>query len=113
VQKISESQASEKVKDNELFAQMKLQMVYAHVRYLGFFLSKTIIEKHTFHDKNIKTILLDLIKIVGLKSLSEDCGSVYASGFFSPKGFDNTREALDQLIKKMRPNLVPLVESFA
>lgn len=57
--------------------------------------------------------MIDLTKIVALKSLSEDCGAVYASGYFAPQAFDNIREALDILIRKMRPHLVPLVETIA
>lgn len=63
---------------------MKLNMVNSHVKYLGFYLFKTMIEKHTFKDANIKPILIDLAKIVALKSLSEDCGAVYAAGYFAP-----------------------------
>ena len=92
---------------------MKLNMVHSHVKYLGFHLCKTLLDQHQFKDPNIKPILLDLTKIVALKSLSEDCGAVYASGYLAPQGFDNIREALDLLVRKMRPHLVPLVETFA
>lgn len=36
VQAISESQEPEMIKDNELFAQMKIDMVKAHVNHLSF-----------------------------------------------------------------------------
>lgn len=92
---------------------MKLNMVHAHVKYLGFHLSLTLLKQHQFKDQNIKPILIDLMKILALKSLSEDCGAVYAAGYLAPTGFDSIREALDILIKRMRPHLVPLVETFA
>jgi len=112
-QRVDESKEPSKVKDNETFAQMKLNMVNAHVKYLGFYLCKTLIEKQSFKDPNIKPILDDLTKIVALKSLSEDCGAVYAAGYFAPQGFDSVKEALDILVRKIRPHLVPLVETFA
>ncbi len=50
---------------------------------------------------------------MALKSLIDDSGAVFDAEFFAPSAFSNMRKALDQLIKKMRPHLVPLVESFA
>ena len=38
---VATSEASEKVKDNELFARMKLDMIKAHMEYLGFFLMRS------------------------------------------------------------------------
>lgn len=84
VSKLAASKEPAKVQDNEVFAKLKLNMVNSHVKYLGFYLFKTMIERHTFKDANIKPILIDLAKIVALKSLSEDCGAVYAAGYFAP-----------------------------
>ena len=38
---VATSEASEKVKDNELFARMKLDMIKAHMEYLAFFLMRS------------------------------------------------------------------------
>ena len=50
---------------------------------------------------------------MALKSLIEDCGAVFDAGFFAPSAFQNMKGALDILIKKMRPHLIPIMESFS
>ncbi len=40
-QAISESQEPQKVKDNELFARMKLDMIKAHMEYITIYLFRT------------------------------------------------------------------------
>lgn len=55
----------------------------------------------------------DFAKIFALKSLIDDCGAVFASGYFVPAAFPNMKLALDVLIKRTRPHLIPLIETVA
>ena len=113
VRLIEKSKEPSKIKDNELFAQMKLNMVIAHIKYLAFYLFQTQINRLEIKDTNIKPIITDLAKIYALKSLVDDCGVVFDSGYFAASAHKNLKTALDQLIKKMRPHLIPLAESFS
>jgi len=108
-----ESKEPAKVQDNELFAQMKLNMIKAHIKAIGFFLFLHQIRELNFRDKNIPPLLIDLAKIFCLKSLIEDCGAVFDSGYFAPSASKNMYSALDTLIRKMRPHLIPIMESFS
>ena len=104
------SKATSREKDNELFAQAKMKMVRAHMTYLNFYVYLADIQKQDFKDKRIRPILLDMVKISALKSLMDDCGPVFDSGYFGPSAWKNMQLAFDQLIKKIRPQLVPLGE---
>ena len=57
--------------------------------------------------------MLDLIRIFALKSLVDDCGPVFASGFFVQSALKNMKLALDDVIKRVRPYLIPIIESVA
>jgi hypothetical protein len=81
---MQESSATAKVKDNELFAVSKMKMVRAHMSYLNFYVYRAEVERHDFKDSRIRPILLDLVKISAIKSLMDDCGAVFDSGFFAP-----------------------------
>ena len=63
---------------------MKLNMVRAHMKAIGFFLFIHMIKELNFKDKNIAPLLTDLAKIYALKSLADDCGAVFDSGYFAP-----------------------------
>lgn len=81
---MANSTKSGKEKDNELFAQPKLEMVKAHIKFIGFYLFIDLIKEYKFEDQRIKSILVDLAKIVALKSLIYDSGAAYEAGFFAP-----------------------------
>jgi len=88
-------------------------MVRAHIRAIGFYLFIHMIKEQEFKDKNIPPLLTDLAKIFALKSLSEDCGAVFDSGYFAPQAHKHIKSALDKLISKIRPHLIPIMECFS
>ena len=55
---------------------------------------------------------MDLYKIWALRSLLDDAGSVFEAQYFAPIANKNMKLALDLLIAKVRPHLIPLVESY-
>lgn len=107
---MTDSKAPAMTKDNELFAQQKMKMVRAHMTYLNYFVYRSDVEKHQFTDARIRHILMDLVKICSLRSLLDDPGAVFDSGYFAPSAWKNMNLALDSLIKKIRPQLLPLGE---
>jgi hypothetical protein len=112
VQALGESNLSNKVKDNEKFARMKLDMIKSHIEYVTLHLFRTHVETSSFKDARIKGLLMECFRINAIKSLIDNCGAVYESQFFAPSAFNLMKQALDQLIEKIRPQLIPLVESY-
>jgi hypothetical protein len=112
VKALGESTLPNKVKDNEKFSRMKLDMIRAHIEYLALHLFKTHVQSSAFKDTRIKAVLMECFRINAIKSLIENCGAVYESQFFAPSAFNLMKQALDQLIEKIRPQLIPMVESY-
>ena len=107
---MKDSSATAKAKDNELFAVQKMKMVRAHMTFLNFVVYRADVETQNFRDKRILPILLDLVKISAIKSLMDDCGAVFDCGYFAPSAWKHLQLALDILVKKIRPQLLPLAE---
>lgn len=57
-------------------------------------------------------MLTDLGKVAALHSLMRDCAHCYDSGFFAAGATQKMAKAFDNIVKKLRPQLIPLVESF-
>lgn len=103
VQSMAESKLSNKVKDNEKFARMKLDMIKMHMEYITLHLFKTHVDSSSFKDARIKEHLMTCYRITALKSLMGNCGACYESGFFAAPAASQMSVASDQLIEKMRP----------
>ena len=109
---IQASEEPQRTKDNELFAQAKVNMTRAHFQAISLTLYRNQVESQEFKDSRIKPLLLELAKIYALSTLMEDPAPVYDSGFFGSDASSNMKEALAQLVAAMRPQLLPLVESL-
>ena len=59
----------------------------------------------------IKPILLDLARIAALSYLKESNGPVFDAGYFSAGVTKLINEALEVMVAKVRPQLIPLVEA--
>lgn len=90
---------------------MQIDMVKAHFSYLKVHIYRTCVENHQWKDLRIKPLLLDLGLIGALITLNECLGPVFDSGFFTPSAAKYLNMALDQMLKKIRPQLIPLVEA--
>ena len=64
---ITASVQPDKIKDNELFAQNKLEMIKMHMQYLLFHIFVEETEKQQFKDPRIKPIMEDLAKVHALR----------------------------------------------
>jgi hypothetical protein len=76
-------------------------------------LFKDQVEKADIKDSRVKEILRDVIRLSGLKSLVENCGDIYQSGYFAPQAIKMMKQAMDKLIAKMRPQLIPIIEAVS
>merc|ERR1712151_132296 len=65
-----------------------------------------------FKDGNIREHLQLLPKILALDHLLNGGAVVFDSGFFATGSYAHLQEAMDILIAELRPQMIPLVESF-
>lgn len=110
--KVNESKEHAKVKDNELFARDKLCMAKAHFKYVSILIFSHSVNEMQVKDANIKKALTDLVKISALHELQQDSTSLYACGYFAVEALALQNEAMDVLIKKIRPDMVSLGEAW-
>ncbi len=81
------------------------------MEYTTLYLFRTQLEKTTIKDTRIKPIFMDLYRITALHYLTNDSGALFQSEFFAPIANKHMKVALDKLIEKIRPQLIPLVEA--
>ena len=106
------STASNKEKENDIFALDIGHIVRLHLIYLSFKISKDHLAASTFKDNKIRTHLENGCKIFALKQLILDSRSLYESGFFG-RGTSRLLEAsYQELLRTMRPQMVPFFEGF-
>lgn len=70
------------------------------------------IENQGFKCGGIKKNLTNLLLVFGLTELSKDSAALYESGFFNLGTAPLVLDALKQLMVTIRPQVIPLVESF-
>ena len=78
------SEASEKVKQNELFADDLVRLTKLHLNYCMFKMSLNKIQQTEFKDPKIPGLLRLLVGIYALKELTKDSTMLYETGFFGP-----------------------------
>lgn len=104
------SQEPTKKKDNELFQQAKLEMVKAHMKCLQMRMSRSMIDQYKGSDAKVKYYLELVQKIFALDQLIEDGAAAFDCGFFAPGSLNAMRQAMDELVRELRPQLIPLIE---
>ena len=107
---LSESKASSKTKQNELFAMDVNRMTKAHLIYICYERACKSLMAKKVADQNIKKAFMNLYANFALKQLSLDCVSLYETGFFGPGSNDLLLAAYKQTLIEMRPNVIGLVE---
>ena len=85
-------------------------MVKAHLNYLTF----AIFRERTCNilDQTLRSHLELVARIWATDSLIQDSGPVFDSGFFGKGATQLLRKSLAEAVAKLRPQLVPLAESF-
>lgn len=77
VEAIEKSPEHTKVKDNELFSRMKIDMVRAHNENTCLTIVKHSIETRPMKDQRLRPLLQDLLRIQALTLLNQGAGAVY------------------------------------
>ena len=104
------SKDPQSVKDNETFQQAKITIIKAHLNYLTF----AIFRERTCNipDQILRSHLELIARIWAIESLLQDSGPVFDAGFFGKGATHLLRKSLAEAVAKLRPQLVPLAESF-
>ena len=87
-------------------------MINAHMFYLVFHIFRTRIGDIQFKDPRITEHLTLLCRILALDNLLNGGSVVFDSGFFATGSYANLQQAMSISIKKLRPQMIPLVESI-
>ena len=69
-------------------------------------------QKHEFKDKRIKPMLDLLVKVFTVNVLKQDTESLYESGFFRQGSSRLVNDAFAKLLVELRPQTVPIAETF-
>ena len=89
---------------------MKLDAAKAHMQYLTLHIFRSPSD-YGLKDKKTIEIMDDLYRVYAIRLLIDDCGALYESGFFMKSAHSNLLKSFDVLVARIRPFLVPLVES--
>lgn len=86
-------------------------MAHSHMMYVMFQLFRSKIEE--FKCPNLKSLMQDLAKVIAIHELTNnDSSSVYESGHFAMGTGSSLMEAYKKLLVKLRPQFIPLIESW-
>lgn len=104
---VASTNAPDKTRDNEMVAQQKLPMVYAHFDCITAHIYRERLSNDTkngaIKNANNRALLNLLGKIYMLDSLSKDNGILFSCGYMAPDSFRYIIQALDICIKEVRP----------
>jgi hypothetical protein len=110
---IKSSNLDLKVKLNEKYALHVHRMVKCHIQYVMALFAIEYVDRHKFADKNIRPLLMLLIKVWILKQLQSDTQGLYACGYFSAGAQELVDDSMHKLLVELRPHMIPLAESLA
>lgn len=110
VHAMGNSDAPDKVKINELFADENVRLTKLHLNYCMFKMSLNKINQTKFKDQKLKEILLLLTSIYALKELIKDNTILYETGFFGPGAATLLTQAYNEQLILLRPHIIPLCE---
>ncbi len=110
LKKLSQKGMKKKTAMNDLYAQDILAMSRNHHLYMSYLIYVQDVDKLQPKDKNIKPHLVLLGKIFALKRLLEDSSTLYETGFFTTGAKQAMGAAMEQLLRILRPQMIPLVE---
>lgn len=99
---------------NSLFAVDLVELCWAHIRYLTFFLFRQNLETSNLKCQNLKKILTDLCMLYGLSQIKIDSSVCYQTGYFESGQpiNDHLLGAIKILLAEIRPQAVNIVESM-
>jgi acyl-CoA oxidase len=106
--KFNESQAPKKQKINMLFATNIVKMALIHIKLINIMASSRKI--NTIPDPRFREHLHNLTCLMGIIHLQEYASIGFDKGYFQPQSTQWMNEAFKQLLAKIRPQFIPLVE---
>ena len=88
-------------------------MTQSHIMYVAFQIyMKSINEAGAIKCPNLKAILDNLARLFALTELQQDSAACYEAGFLGQGSGSVLLDAQKQLMIKLRPQMIPLIESW-
>lgn len=99
---------------NEVYQVDLLNLSNYHIYYYSVWSSRHYLEKNADKIKNqqLKKHLEDLVMIFGLNELLRDSALLYSCGYFKAGHREMILETLKAKISGIRPQVIPIIESF-
>lgn len=108
--KIAKNRVSSKEKTNFLYANEIINSSLCHMKYVAFQYFRTGLE--SIPDERLRVHLRNLCALCGLCYTQECMAAGYDAGFLKRGDNSLIQEAINQLLLKIRPQAIPLVELF-
>lgn len=109
---IKASGVEQKVWMNELIATDIDRMSRAHLIYLMYRDSISVLSHHKFKDERISKVLTMVCQLFAVKHLKENLTALYETGFLQPGNVTLMEKAFKHLLVELRPHMLGLVEWF-
>ena len=97
---------------NSLYGIEVVSMAHSHIMYLTFKYFMQSIEQSVSKCPHIKENLLNLAKLYALSEIHNDSSALYETGYFTMGTGPILLDAMKHMMSLIRPQLIPLVESF-
>ena len=110
LQRIKASKEHDKVKDNDLFATDKVEMMTAHFDAMTISIFRNHLAKMGPKDTNSRYLLELMCKIYCIESLMRNSAIVFSAGYMVSGTHKLPHQAMDIMIKELRPQMIPLIE---
>lgn len=107
---LANSDAHEKIKQNDLYADEVQRLTQLHLKYVIFMMARQRIEENQFKDQRIKPLLILLLRIYCMKEILRDNTLLYEEGFFGKGSVGLLNDAYNTCLRELRPHMIPLVE---
>lgn len=110
--KLAASKSSDNEKVNSFYAVEITQMAHSHILLVTFKIFQEYIESDKIKCPKIKENLTNLAKLLGIVELIQDSAPLYETGYFTLGTAPLLLEAAKKLMITLRPQMIPLVESW-
>ena len=108
IETMAKSKAPKKDKMNTIFGIDLVRMATIHIKYMNIFFTAQRLPKITC--PKFRGHLRNLACLMGLTHLQEYTSIGFESGYFAKGTTNLINEAVKELLKRLRPQLIPLIE---
>ena len=109
---MASNKKSEFEKVNSLYALDIVKMTHLHMMCMTFKIVLNFLDYHEFGCSKVKHHMTNLARVFALNELINDSVPLYETGFLVQGSAPLIMEAMKLLLTELRPQMIPLVESW-